>query len=485
MRDARNQHSGIDMTEPGLYQPVVFKKTFPIAFAALLQAFAPAAVAVGNLYWLCSIYQVDFDTPFAVSATIIAALAIVLLPPTHNASTQLLTGATPLPVSVILRWLVLLAILLAVAYMTKYSAWYSRRVFVTWAISTPILLIPVLIAGQVLMRHIMLDRANTRRVAFVGYNDASLQLARRLTSHSDVCMSVLGFFDDRSAQRLQIAGSWPLLGTLGDVVTFVKAQAADVVFIALPIRHIQRVMELLNDLRDTTASVYYVPDIQIFDLVQSRTGEIQGVPVIAMCETPFAGFRGVAKRMTDILIAGSTLVLAAPCMLVIAMLIRWTSPGPTLFKQRRYGLDGREIVVYKFRTMTVTEDGARIVQASRDDNRITPLGRFLRRYSLDELPQLINVLQGSMSLVGPRPHAVAHNELYRKLIKGYMVRHKVLPGITGLAQVNGLRGETQDVRLMEARVQYDLEYLRNWSVFLDLKILAKTAVKVIVDDKAY
>ncbi|MGH8322599.1 MAG: exopolysaccharide biosynthesis polyprenyl glycosylphosphotransferase, partial [Steroidobacteraceae bacterium] len=217
----------------------------------------------------------------------------------------------------------------------------------------------------------------------------------------------------------------------------------------------------------------------------ARTGEIQGIPVIAMCETPFSGFRGVAKRLTDILIAGSALVFAAPCMLLIALLIRWTSPGPTLFKQRRYGLDGREILVYKFRTMTVIEDGARIVQAHRDDSRITPLGRFLRRYSLDELPQLINVLQGSMSLVGPRPHAVAHNELYRKLINGYMIRHKVLPGITGLAQVNGLRGETQDVRQMEARVQYDLEYLRNWSVFLDLKILAKTAVMVLVDDKAY
>ncbi|MGH8210929.1 MAG: undecaprenyl-phosphate glucose phosphotransferase [Steroidobacteraceae bacterium] len=473
------------MAEPAIFQHVVFKKTFPIACAALLQASAPALVAVGNLYWLCRIYQVEFDAPFAVSSAIIAALSIILIPPSRNSSAQLLTGATPLPVIVIMRWLLLLAILLAIAYVTKYSAWYSRRVFMTWAILTPVLLIPALLASQELVRHIMLDRANTRRVAFAGYNEASVQLARKLMNNSDVCMSVLGFFDDRCAERLQISGELPLLGTLADVVPFVAAKGIEVVFIALPIRHIQRVMEMLNDLRDTTASVYYVPDIQIFDLIPARTGEIQGIPVIAMCETPFSGFRGVAKRLTDILIAGSALVFAAPCMLLIALLIRWTSPGPTLFKQRRYGLDGREILVYKFRTMTVIEDGARIVQAHRDDSRITPLGRFLRRYSLDELPQLINVLQGSMSLVGPRPHAVAHNELYRKLINGYMIRHKVLPGITGLAQVNGLRGETQDVRQMEARVQYDLEYLRNWSVFLDLKILAKTAVMVLVDDKAY
>jgi putative colanic acid biosynthesis UDP-glucose lipid carrier transferase len=161
-------------------------------------------------------------------------------------------------------------------------------------------------------------------------------------------------------------------------------------------------------------------------------------------------------------------------MIATAVLVRFSSKGPVIFKQRRYGLDGREIIIYKFRTMTVTEDTGPIRQATRDDERVTPIGRWLRRTSLDELPQLINVLQGRMSLVGPRPHAVAHNELYRKLIKGYMVRHKVPPGITGLAQVHGLRGETTTIEQMEARVQYDLEYLRNWSVLLDLKILVKT-----------
>jgi putative colanic acid biosynthesis UDP-glucose lipid carrier transferase len=172
-------------------------------------------------------------------------------------------------------------------------------------------------------------------------------------------------------------------------------------------------------------------------------------------------------------------------MLAIALFVRLSSPGPVIFRQRRYGLNGEEIVVYKFRTMTVTEDGPTVVQATKSDPRTTRIGKFLRRYSLDELPQLINVLEGPMSLVGPRPHAVAHNELYRKLIKGYMVRHKVKPGITGLAQVNGLRGETQTVAQMEARVRYDLEYLRNWSLGLDMEILAKTAVRVFNDAKAF
>jgi len=159
-------------------------------------------------------------------------------------------------------------------------------------------------------------------------------------------------------------------------------------------------------------------------------------------------------------------------------------PGPVIFKQRRYGLDGRQIIVYKFRTMSVMEDGDSIRQATQSDSRVTPLGRLLRRTSLDELPQLLNVLQGRMSLVGPRPHAVAHNEQYRKLIKGYMLRHKVAPGITGLAQIHGMRGETQTLEQMEARVKYDLEYLRNWSPLLDLKILFKTVLIVARGDRA-
>jgi putative colanic acid biosynthesis UDP-glucose lipid carrier transferase len=276
-----------------------------------------------------------------------------------------------------------------------------------------------------------------------------------------------------------------LVGPLRDLGNYVKEHHTDVIFIALPIRHVKRVMDLLDDLRDTTASIYYVPDIFVFDLIQARSGEIHGIPVVAMCETPFYGYRGVAKRLTDIGFSALILMLLLPLLVLIAIVVKLSSPGPIIFKQRRYGLDGREIAVYKFRTMRVTEDGAQIRQASKTDSRITHVGAMLRRSSMDELPQLINVLQGRMSLVGPRPHAVAHNEEYRKLIKGYMVRHKVLPGITGLAQVNGCRGETSKLEEMEARVKYDLDYLRHWSPMLDIKILMLTVVKVFRDDKAY
>jgi putative colanic acid biosynthesis UDP-glucose lipid carrier transferase len=253
----------------------------------------------------------------------------------------------------------------------------------------------------------------------------------------------------------------------------------------MPLRHDSRVRRLLDDLGDTTASIYYVPDVLTDDLIQVRTSEILGVPVVAMCETPFYGYRGAVKRLMDVGITSAALLVLAPLMLGIAIAIRATTSRSVIFRQRRYGLDGREFTVYKFRTMTVSENGAQFRQVTRNDRRVTPLGRFLRRYSLDELPQLINVLQGRMSLVGPRPHAVAQNEECRKQIKRYMVRHKVLPGITGLAQVSGCRGETALLKEMEARVSLDLEYLRNWSPLLDLQILLLTAYEVIRSDRAY
>jgi putative colanic acid biosynthesis UDP-glucose lipid carrier transferase len=207
--------------------------------------------------------------------------------------------------------------------------------------------------------------------------------------------------------------------------------------------------------------------------------------VLALCETPFVGINGLVKRTSDLLFASSILVLAAPVMLCVAIGVAFTTPGTVIFKQRRYGLDGRKITVYKFRSMSTSDDSGPVPQATRDDERITGFGRFIRKYSLDELPQLINVLQGRMSLVGPRPHAIAHNEEYRRLIKGYMIRHKVAPGITGLAQVRGHRGETKTIEEMRARVESDLEYLRRWSLSLDLKILVLTVIRVFRDSKAY
>jgi putative colanic acid biosysnthesis UDP-glucose lipid carrier transferase len=465
-------------------QPVLFKQSFLIAILAGIQSVIPAVVAVVSLYLTIVLFGIVFDRS-SEAIIIVAVLCLVLVQAPREVSTQLTSARLSAVVDVIFRWLLLLGVMLAIGYVTKSLTDYPRRIFITWAVVTPVALVVSTLVMQEIMHRFLMNAFDKRSAIFAGYNTSSLELARRLTSNPAMSLEVTGFFDDRSTDRLGMESDAKLVGTLSDVAQYVKDKGTDVIFIALPLRHVKRVMNLLDDLRDTTASIYYVPDIFVFDLIQARSGEIHGIPVVAMCETPFYGYRGVTKRLTDIVLSVAILLLFLPLLLVIAVLVKASSPGPIIFKQRRYGLDGREIAVYKFRTMSVTEDGAEIRQASKTDNRITRIGGILRRTSMDELPQLINVLQGRMSLVGPRPHAVAHNEEYRKLIKGYMVRHKVLPGITGLAQVNGCRGETSQLEDMEARVNYDLEYLRRWTPMLDIKIILLTAVKVFRDDKAY
>ena len=466
-------------------QPVLAKQSFLIALLAGAQAIMPALVAVASLYATIILLGDHFD-PSSSAIVIVAVLCLVLVQPLRELSTQLTSARLTAVVDVIFRWLVLLAVLLAIGYVTKSPLQaYPRRVFLIWATVTPVALIAATLAMQELMRRFLINAFDSRSAIIAGYNSSSLELARRLKSNPSMRLDVKGFFDDRSSDRLGMEADAKLIGNLTDLGNYAKEHHTDVIFIALPIRHLKRVMNLLDDLRDTTASIYYVPDIFVFDLIQARSGEIHGIPVVAMCETPFYGYRGIAKRLTDIGLSLIILLLLAPLLVLVAIMVKVSSPGPIIFKQRRYGLDGREIAIYKFRSMRVTEDGAQIRQASRVDSRITRIGGLLRRTSLDELPQLINVLQGRMSLVGPRPHAVAHNEEYRKLISGYMIRHKVRPGITGWAQVNGLRGETTSVEQMHERVRYDLDYLKHWSFWLDLRIILWTAVTVLTHDKAY
>ena len=465
---------------------VVFKHSMAIGLLTVAQAAVPPLLAGGCLFGLATIFGVAaYNEHYLLLTALIVVLGAVLLQPKRSLTPQLIHGRLRLAGLIAFRWLLLLFVLLAIGYATKSSTVYSRRVLLTWAVATPSILILASLLMHEALRRVLSDPANARRSVFVGYNEISLALARRLMSDSSAGLAVSGFFDDRAPARLGSTPGMQLCGGLKDIVHHVKTHAIDVIFVALPVSHLERVKQLLEELRDTTVSIYYIPTVFAFDSIQGGTSELLGVPLIALCETPFHGYRGVSKRLTDIIVATVTLILASPLMILTALMVKVSSKGPVIFKQRRYGLDGREIIIYKFRTMRVTEDDGPIRQATRDDARITPVGKLLRRTSIDELPQLINVLQGRMSLVGPRPHAVAHNELYRKLIKGYMVRHKVPPGITGLAQVHGLRGETTSVEQMEARVQYDLEYLRNWSVLLDLKILLKTLSIVARGRNAY
>ena len=385
----------------------------------------------------------------------------------------------------ITNWLLFVAILGGFGYASGYLRFFPQQVLIFWATVTPL----ALIGGHLLARAVLpkvIAIGNNQRLAVVaGLNDMGLGVAEQFVANPYLGTRFLGFFDDRSRDRLPDSGKLPMLGGLNQIAEYVKQHHVEAIYLALPMATQPRILHLLDDLKDTTASIYFVPDIFVTDLIQGRMDNVGGMPVVAVCETPFTGLNGVTKRLSDIVLSILIILLISPIMLAVAAGVKLSSPGPIIFKQRRYGLDGKEIVVYKFRSMTTCDDGAVVKQASRDDQRITRFGAFIRRTSLDELPQFFNVLQGRMSIVGPRPHAVAHNETYRKLVKGYMVRHKVKPGITGWAQVNGYRGETETIEKMEKRIEFDLEYLRNWSLGMDVWIIIKTAVLVIRDRHAY
>jgi putative colanic acid biosynthesis UDP-glucose lipid carrier transferase len=467
-------------------QPIIFKRGTSLAAPVVLWLMdaLPAVLAGVMFYPLTRLFDVEFDRPFVVLSVLAATLTLAVVPP-RNHTTQVISGRLELATNLLLRWALLVTALLALGYMTRYSNIYSRRVIVMWVLVTPVLLVILSLVLQSVTRALLTDAAHTRRAVIVGCTPVSMELTRRLNRHNELGIAVAGFFDDRGSDRLGCSQHAQLLGRFRDVAAFVNGRNIDVIFFAIAPGQVARMRDLVSELGDTTASIYYVPDVSGFDMVQQRTSEILGFPVVAMCETPFHGYRGLVKRLMDVTLAALAVVALSPLLLAVGLAVKHSSPGPVLFRQRRYGLDGCEILVYKFRTMSVCEDGATVTQAQRTDVRVTPIGKHLRRWSLDELPQLFNVIQGTMSLVGPRPHAVAHNEEYRKLIKRYMVRHKVLPGITGLAQVRGCRGETTRVEDMEARVVFDLEYMRNWSPMLDLQILMATAIAVIRTDRAY
>lgn len=326
-----------------------------------------------------------------------------------------------------------------------------------------------------------------RRCAVIGTTPMAGELAKSAARSDELGMKIVGVYtqdgsQDRYATSPKIGeqlDGGPVSNDFQAMIKAIERREIDTVFIAEPMENNIRIREWIDRLADTTASVYLVPNLEAFDVLYSRWGAVGGHTVVSVFETPIFGIDGYLKRGMDILLSSIGLAVAAPLLILIALAIRLTSEGPIFFRQRRYGLDGKEFLVWKFRTMSTMEDGRVVKQATKNDPRVTPVGRLLRRTSLDELPQLFNVLGGSMSLVGPRPYATAHNEHFRSLIRGYMLRHKVRPGITGLAQVLGSRLETDTTEKMAARIELDHRYIRDWSLWLDLKIMLKTIAVVL------
>jgi putative colanic acid biosynthesis UDP-glucose lipid carrier transferase len=444
----------------------------------LLEITLEPLVLVLSLWGLALLMEGQLRAPYVILALIVFSL-------TFPSAARLSQAPWRMTRNIVIGWLTLSGLLFFFGYASNYLDYFHRDTLVTWCWVAPSCQAGAYFLLRLAAPAIRELQGGSKRAVLAGMNEPGLELARRLNADLYSDIRVAGFVDDRARERLTGIDDFSVLGSIRELPELVKRSRIDIVYLALPMVSQPRILSLLDALRDTTASVYFVPDMFVTDLIQGRIDSVSGIPVVGVCDSPFSGISGLIKRGSDIVLALLILALISPLLLMLALLVKLTSRGPAIFRQRRYGLDGEEIVVYKFRTMTVTEDGDTIKQCGKTDKRVTPLGAFMRRTSLDELPQFVNVLQGRMSIVGPRPHTVAHNEMYRKLIKGYMQRHKVKPGITGWAQVNGLRGETETLDKMKARVDYDLDYLRNWSLRLDLYVIAKTVWVVLRGRNAY
>jgi putative colanic acid biosynthesis UDP-glucose lipid carrier transferase len=445
----------------------------------LLRAAVDPVVAVGCLIISALWFEGRFGGPYLILALLVFSMTF------PGNLTRDTAGNGALIRSIITGWFAIVALLLLLGWASQTMENFNSNTVFAWTLITPLALFAAHRVIPLILPRVLAAEGLQRTAVIAGANGSGRDLGMHLRARTLLGIRFEGYFDDRSGYRdlnLEVDDN---LGDLSELAEYVKRHHIDLIYITLPMTSQPRILRLLRDLHDTTASVYFVPDIFLYDLIQARVETIGGIPVLAVCESPFYGADGLIKRASDIILASLILILISPFMLAIALAIKLTSRGPVLFRQRRYGLDGKEILVYKFRSMKVLEDGNQVTQATRNDHRVTPLGAFLRKSSLDELPQFINVLQGRMSIVGPRPHAVAHNELYRKLIPSYMIRHKVRPGITGLAQVNGLRGETDKLEKMSARIEHDLAYLRNWSLLLDLKIIFLTVLVVLKREDVY
>lgn len=374
----------------------------------------------------------------------------------------------------------------AVAYITQQAHEVEVRWVLHWLLFSWVGLMVFRIFLRIVLRVMRAYGFNRRRLVLVVAGELGVTVGERLRQMPWTGLEVVGYFDDRAPERLPNVGTVPLLGSIAGLGEFVQRERIDQVWLAFPFRAENRVKQVLHELRHCTADIRMVPDIFQFRLLNHSMSEVGGIPVLNLTASPMVGFDQLVKELEDRILAFLILLAISPIMLMLALGVKVTSPGPVFFKQRRHGWDGEPIEVWKFRSMKVhAERPGHFTQATRNDPRVTTFGGFLRRTSLDELPQFINVLQGTMSIVGPRPHAIEHNEQFKESVNRYMLRHKVKPGITGWAQVNGYRGETDNLEKMQKRVELDLFYIENWSVWFDLRIIFKTIVSGFIGKNAY
>lgn len=463
------------------------------------------AVLIFTALWATSLYTgLEWSLSMTVAAVIATVLFYMLAGIKHLYRSWRTERVSREILYVTEAWLGVAGLTLVAVYVLQDSMGYPPATMALWCLVTPALLVSWRIAVRLVLREARVRGYNSRKLAIAGSGELARHVARVVDGNPWMGFRIVGLFDNLEGPSDDVRPDGRRVRSLDIMVDLARRGDVDAVYMALPAGRSERsAADLIGQLSDSTASVYLVqdrrsraadevqtsrqvlPDLRRFDVLHRTCMDIAGIKAVSIYESPFMGQDRWIKRMEDIVISGFALMVLAIPMAIIATGVKLSGPGPVLFKQRRYGLDGRQILVWKFRSMNVCEDGDKVTQASRNDNRVTPFGAFIRRTSLDELPQFFNVFGGTMSIVGPRPHAVAHNEYYRGMIGGYMLRHKVKPGITGWAQINGWRGETDSVDKMGRRIDYDLDYIRNWSLLFDLQIIFMTAFKGFIQKNAY
>lgn len=448
---------------------------------SMVQRFSDIVLIFASLYAICLLNNVDFEIRYLLFSLIVLVIFQMV-----GGITDFYRSWRGVKISAELKLILknwFLSYVLALGIISLFHDFdLNIRVAAIWFI--------VVTIGFVLCRSLIRVGAgilrrlgyNTRRVAVVGSLPAGINLLKSFAEEPWMGFIVLGYYNN---EPLTSVSDINFCGNFDKLIIDARDGKIDRIYIAMNMQEEAKIKKIVQQLTDTTCSVLLIPDIFTFNILQARTEEINGVPVVPLFDTPLSGINMIFKRLEDIIVSTVILLLISPVLLIISVAVKFSSPGPVLFRQLRYGMDGKPIRVWKFRSMRVMENDENVVQATKNDIRVTKVGKFLRSTSLDELPQFFNVWCGQMSVVGPRPHAVAHNEQYRALIQGYMLRHKVKPGITGLAQINGWRGETDTLEKMEKRIEYDLLYIRGWSIWLDLKIIFLTVFKGFINKSAY
>lgn len=435
---------------------------------------------------------IHFDVPLSDAAPIHAvllhfcsALAFFLF---HQMDLYGSWRGRPLPemfVRVAGAWGIVLILGLFFSFLIHHVGNISRLWMFYWYVFGVAFLIIFRGSIYYVLNYLRTKGMNNKRVVIVGYSSTGQEMHRRALQQDWTGYDVKAVYADPDDMGKIADPNIVRLNTLQDLHDFVMENHVHEVWITLPLMASSKLQQLQYILRNTFVDIRWVPDIFGLQMLSNKMGHFLGFPVVDLNQPISSGLSGLAKDAFDKVFSLVALVLLLPLFIVIATAIKITSPGPVFFKQPRLGLNGKKFNVYKFRTMKVHQENGTVTQAKKDDPRITPIGGFLRRTSLDELPQFINVLLGDMSVVGPRPHALQHNEMYKDVVETYMLRHRVKPGITGWAQIHGYRGETDTVDKMAARVKFDLHYIQNWSLWMDIRIIVWTAFKGWTGKNAY